>query len=69
MSIVKDMSLSEKGRQKIEWVKDFMPALTEIGQALAKKQTFAGLKIGMSIHMEAKTAYLATILRDAGARV
>lgn len=69
MSIVKDMSLATSGRQKIDWVKDFMPALTTIGQELAKKQAFAGLKIGMSIHMEAKTAYLATILKEAGAKV
>ena len=69
MSIVKDMNLAARGRQKIAWVKDFMPTLTEIGRELAAEQTFAGLKIGMSIHMEAKTAYLATILKAAGARV
>lgn len=69
MSIVRDMSLAARGRQKIEWVKNFMPALTEIGKKLAKEQTFAGLKIGMSIHMEAKTAYLATVLQAAGAKV
>lgn len=69
MSIVKDMTLAASGRQKIAWVKDFMPALTAIGQELAAKQAFAGFKIGMSIHMEAKTAYLATILKEAGAKV
>ena len=69
MSIVKDMSLAASGRQKIAWVKDFMPALTKIGHELAEGQAFAGLKIGMSIHMEAKTAYLATILQAAGAKV
>lgn len=69
MSIIKDPCLVNSGRQKIEWVKDFMPTLTLIGQELAKKQIFAGLKIGMSIHMEAKTAYLATVLKSAGADV
>ena len=69
MSIVKDPSLAQVGRQKIEWVKDFMPTLTQIGKELKEKHAFSGFKIGMSIHMEAKTAYLATILRDAGAEI
>lgn len=69
MSIIKDPTLADKGKQKIEWVKDFMPTLTSIGKRMAERQTFLGLTIGMSIHMEAKTAYLATILRDAGAMV
>lgn len=69
MSIVRDPNLASRGKQKINWVKDFMPALTRIGENLKKEQTFAGLKIGMSIHLEAKTAYLATILRNAGAKV
>ncbi len=69
MSIIRDTSLAEQGKQKIAWVKDFMPTLTKIGQKLTEKQAFTGLKIGMSIHMEAKTAYLATILKAAGAKV
>ena len=69
MSVIKNPALASSGNQKIRWVKDFMPTLTKIGIELAKKQTFAGFKIGMSIHMEAKTAYLATILSNAGASV
>ena len=69
MSIVRDMSLAEYGRMKIEWVRDFMPALSAIRERMAKEQPFRGLKITMSIHMEAKTAYLATCLQAAGAEV
>ena len=69
MSIVKNPDLFFSGKQKIEWVKDFMPVLTTIGEQLEKEQTFQGLRIGMSIHMEAKTAYLAYILKKAGAEV
>lgn len=69
MSIIQCPDLANQGEQKIDWVKDFMPTLTKIGEKLKEEQTFAGLKIGMSIHLEAKTAYLATILRDAGAEV
>ena len=69
MSDVKDMSLAEAGRLKIDWVKDFMPALSAIKARFEKEKPFAGLKISMSIHMEAKTAYLATVLAAGGAEV
>ena len=69
MSIVRDMSLAERGRMKIRWVQDFMPALTAIKEDFEKTKPFAGKKIAMSIHMEAKTAYLALVLKAAGAEV
>ena len=69
MSIVRDMSLAEHGRMKIEWVQDFMPALTAIKKEFERTKPFAGKKIAMSIHMEAKTAYLALVLKAAGAEV
>lgn len=69
MSIVKDSTLAEYGRMKIEWVRDFMPALTEIRRRFEREKPFAGKKITMSIHMEAKTAYLATCLAAGGAEV
>ena len=69
MSIVKDPSLAEYGRMKIEWVQDFMPALSEIRRRFEREKPFAGKKITMSIHMEAKTAYLATCLAAGGAEV
>ena len=69
MSIVKDTSLAEYGRMKIAWVRDFMPALGAIRERMERERPFAGMKITMSIHMEAKTAYLATCLQAAGAEV
>ena len=69
MSIVKDLTLAESGRMKIEWVKDFMPALGAIAGRMAREQSLRGRKITMSIHMEAKTAYLAVCLKAAGAEV
>ena len=69
MSIVRDMSLAPHGRMKIEWVQDFMPALSAIRAEFEKTKPFAGKTIAMSIHMEAKTAYLATVLKAAGAEV
>ena len=69
MSIVRDPALAAAGRMKIEWVRDFMPALSAIRARMEREQPFRGLKITMSIHMEAKTAYLATCLKAAGAEV
>ena len=43
MSIVKDMSLAESGRRKIDWVRDFMPALSqieEIGRASCRERVY-----------------------------
>lgn len=54
---------------KIQWVQDFMPALGAIKKQFEKEKPFAGKTIAMSIHMEAKTAYLALVLKAAGAEV
>ena len=69
MQIVKDMSLAEHGRMKIQWVQDFMPALSAIKERFEAEKPFAGKTIAMSIHMEAKTAFLALVLKAAGAEV
>lgn len=69
MSHVRDMSLAEYGRMKIEWVSDFMPALVAIRKRFEKEKPFAGKKITISIHMEAKTAFLALCLAAGGAEV
>ena len=69
MSIIRDPAGAEYGRMKIRWVQDFMPALSAIRARFAREQPFAGMKITMSIHLEAKTAYLALCLKDGGAEV
>ena len=69
MSHVRDMSLAESGRMKIRWVQDFMPALVAIRARFEREKPFAGKKITISIHMEAKTAFLALCLAAGGAAV
>ncbi len=54
------------GHQKIDWVSKNMPLLNEM-RNLGKP--FDGLTIAMSIHLEAKTAYLAITLKELGAKV
>ena len=69
MSILKDHSLAESGRRKIRWVRDFMPALGRIEERFAREQPFAGLRIAVSVHLEAKTANLGYVLQKGGAQV
>ncbi len=69
MSHVRDMELAPYGRMKIQWVENFMPALNAIRERFLKEKPFAGKKITMSIHMEAKTAFLAICLAAGGAEV
>ena len=69
MSDIKDIKLAPSGHDKINWVASYMPILNTIKEDFIKNQPFKGLKISMSIHLEAKTAYLATVLKAGGAEV
>ncbi|MBR6558180.1 MAG: adenosylhomocysteinase [Clostridia bacterium] len=69
MSNIKDISLAPSGRDKIEWVKSYMPVLNLINREFSETKPFEGMKISMSIHLEAKTAYLAMTLAAGGAEV
>lgn len=68
-SMIRDISLAEEGEQRIRWVAKFMPALNALRKEFIEDQTFKGKTIVMSIHLEAKTAYLALTLKAAGADV
>ena len=69
MSSIKDISLAKSGHDKINWVKSYMPVLNIINEQFTREKPFAGKKISMSIHLEAKTAYLAITLAAGGAEV
>ena len=69
MSCIKDITLAKSGHDKINWVKSYMPVLNQINEQFTKEKPFAGKKISMSIHLEAKTAYLAITLAAGGAEV
>lgn len=68
-SIVKDMSLAPNGHLKIDWVKEHMPVLNRIREKFEQEKPFAGLKVAISLHLEAKTAYLAKVVQAGGAEV
>ncbi len=58
-----------EGKNKLEWAKSHMAVLSQIDGRFLKERPFSGLKIGMALHVEAKTGILALILRDGGAKV
>jgi adenosylhomocysteinase len=68
-SIIRDINMAESGHRKIEWVRGYMPVLSAIEKEFVKEQPFSGKKIVMSIHLEAKTAYLSKVLKAGGAEV
>ena len=69
MSIIRDPSLAPSGHRKIEWVRNFMPALSQIEERFKAEQPFRGLRIAVSVHLEAKTANLGLVLKAGGAEV
>ena len=69
MSIIKDASLAPSGIKKIEWVRSHMPALSQIERQFEKEKPFQGLRIAVSVHLEAKTANLGLVLKKGGAEV
>ena len=60
---------AKSGRDKIDWVRSYMPILNAIEKEFRETKPFDGMKIAMSIHLEAKTAYLAEVLIAGGAKV
>ncbi|HEX7056047.1 MAG TPA: adenosylhomocysteinase [Bacilli bacterium] len=67
--MIKDISLAPDGHLKIAWAKAHMPVLNRIRARFEKEQPFKGLKVAISLHLEAKTAYLAKVVQAGGAEV
>ena len=69
MSDIRDISLKHEGKRKIDWVKRHMPILNSIKKRFIEEKPFNGVRITVSVHMEAKTAYMAQVLAEGGAEV
>ena len=64
---VRDISLAPSGELKIEWVRRHMPLLDALEKEFLVSKPFKGLKIALSVHLEAKTAHLCEVLASGGA--
>ena len=69
MSIIKDINLAPSGEMKINWVERNMPVLRGIGRRFSEEKHFKGLKVALSVHLEAKTAYLCRVMEMGGAEM
>ena len=68
-SQIRDAALWESGEMKIQWVKQNMPLLRALEDEFVKDRPFEGLKVALSVHLEAKTAYLCKVLAAGGAEM
>lgn len=68
-SIINENASLEEGLNKIYWVREHMPVLSKIEERFIEEQPFKGLRVALSVHMEAKTANLAYVLKQGGADV
>lgn len=69
MSDITDASLHLSGEKKIEWVKNHCDLLRQLEKEFSETKPFAGLKVALSVHLEAKTAYLCKVLQAGGAEM
>ena len=68
-SEIRDISLAQSGMRKIEWVRRNCPLLTMLTEEFSRTKPFEGKKIALSVHLEAKTAYLCMTLAAGGAQM
>lgn len=66
---VKDLSLAEKGKLRIEWAAQSMPVLKQIGERFKKQKPLKNIKIAACLHVTTETAFLMNVLKDGGASV
>jgi adenosylhomocysteinase len=68
-STIRDLSLAPEGELKIEWVALHAHTLNALARRHLNDGSLRGRRIALAIHLEAKTAYLAWLFREAGAEV
>lgn len=68
-SEIRNAALWESGDIKIQWVKQNMPLLRSLEEEFSATRPFEGLRVALSVHLEAKTAYLCKVLAAGGAEM
>lgn len=69
MSEIRNIDLWESGARKILWVKQNMCLLRNLEKHFSEEKPFKNVKIALSVHLEAKTAYLCKVLAAGGAEM
>ncbi|HEX5829020.1 MAG TPA: adenosylhomocysteinase [Candidatus Limnocylindrales bacterium] len=68
-SLVEDPTLAADGEQRVAWARAHMPVLGRLRAELERTRPLAGRRIGMCLHVEAKTAVLVETLLAGGAEI
>jgi adenosylhomocysteinase len=66
---VKDISLAESGRRRIQWAEGEMPVLRQVHERFQKEKPFKGLRMSACLHVTTETANLMRTLQAGGAEV
>ena len=69
MSRIADVSLAPSGEKKIRWAAAHMPVLAAIAEDFKRDRPLEGLRVALSVHLEAKTAWFCRVLESAGAEM
>jgi adenosylhomocysteinase len=68
-SSIADPGLADEGDRRIDWAARHSPVLTTLARERLADGALTGRKVAVVVHLEAKTAYLALLLAEAGAQV
>ena len=69
MSTIRDITLAPEGEKKIAWAARNMPLLNSIAEEFQRTKPLSGLRVALSVHLEAKTAYLCRVMALGGAEM
>jgi adenosylhomocysteinase len=66
---VKDLSLAEKGKRRMEWAMKFMPVLSHIKEKFIKEKPLKGIRLSACLHVTSETGNLMEVLKAGGAQL
>src|ERR687883_137323 len=66
---IKDISLAEDGKRKIDWAEVHMPVLVALRQKYEKSKPLEGIRVAGCLHVTKETGVLARTLKAAGAQI
>lgn len=66
---VRDLSLAQEGKSRIEWAEKDMPVLRSIRESFSKEKPLKGIRISACLHVTTETANLVITLKEGGAEV
>ncbi|HRZ95685.1 MAG TPA: adenosylhomocysteinase, partial [Candidatus Moranbacteria bacterium] len=66
---IKNPSLAEKGKKRIEWAERDMPVLAAVKEKFEREKPMSGMKMSACLHVTAETANLVRTLKAGGADI